>query len=133
MSFLMMCQGCGATGDKVAILRLRAKGYTGPCGDSFCYASCDSPSCRPLDCVLCDECAGIVTNVGVQGLKRSPMPIESSESWEEISAYFHSIEVFNGDQISMVFRSSMREYDKSRSVGGLVCSTVKLRLKEEKG
>lgn len=28
--------------------------YEGPCGDSFCYASCDLESCRRE--IVCDKC-----------------------------------------------------------------------------
>ncbi len=32
-----------------------AKNYEGPCGDSFCYASCDMAACRQQSATLCDE------------------------------------------------------------------------------
>jgi hypothetical protein len=32
-----------------------AKEYMGPCGDSFCYASCDMSTCREQHATLCDK------------------------------------------------------------------------------
>lgn len=32
-----------------------AKNYEGPCGDSFCYASCDMSTCKTQTAVLCDK------------------------------------------------------------------------------
>ena len=58
MPILVVCQGCGQRGSDVRrIDRIRTKDYMGPCGDSFCYASCDSPSCRDISAILCEECA----------------------------------------------------------------------------
>ena len=47
--------------------------YIGPCADSFCYASCESTSCRPLDTTVCDECAATI-HAEHQAVKRASQP-----------------------------------------------------------
>lgn len=51
------CQRCRKQ-DETTQLRsdVTLPGYEGPCGDSFCYARCTLPACRPVSVHLCDGC-----------------------------------------------------------------------------
>jgi len=51
------CQKCHKRVDSTHRREIYTKNYTGPCGDSFCFASCDSSSCRPISVTVCDDCA----------------------------------------------------------------------------
>lgn len=52
-----VCQSC-CKPDKTTMRRsFRLKQYEGPCGDSFCYASCESLTCRPFEATICNTCA----------------------------------------------------------------------------
>lgn len=48
------CQVCNK--NKGHSREIFSKDYMGPCGDSFCFASCDSVKCRPVRIVVCDKC-----------------------------------------------------------------------------
>lgn len=48
------CQKCGRGGAEER--DYYAKDYEGPCGDSFCYASCRLSACRPQRARLCAAC-----------------------------------------------------------------------------
>lgn len=50
------CQRCGDVKETTRLRNVRTKEYEGTCGDSFCYSSCDSPSCKPIDVAVCSEC-----------------------------------------------------------------------------
>lgn len=50
------CQKCGKRKATTAIRTFRTKDFMGPCGDSFCYASCNSPSCHSITVTVCAEC-----------------------------------------------------------------------------
>lgn len=52
----LVCQKCLRERASTKNRTLYAAEYRGPCGDSFCYASCDSPACRAIDVKVCDEC-----------------------------------------------------------------------------
>jgi len=54
------CQKCRKRRTTTRTRSIYTKDYTGPCGDSFCYASCDSSSCRPVEVVVCDPCAALM-------------------------------------------------------------------------
>ncbi len=51
------CQKCRKGKETTRHREIYTKDYMGPCGDSFCYASCDSSSCRPIHVTVCDDCA----------------------------------------------------------------------------
>lgn len=51
-----VCHGCGKVKDSVRNRNFYTKNYQGPCGDSFCYASCDMDACRPVTKRICEEC-----------------------------------------------------------------------------
>jgi hypothetical protein len=51
-----VCRECGKVKESTVVRTYYAKNYTGPCADSFCYASCDSSSCRPVTRVICSDC-----------------------------------------------------------------------------
>ena len=51
------CQNCRRRVETTRQREIRTKDYMGPCGDSFCYASCTSPSCVPIHVTVCDDCA----------------------------------------------------------------------------
>lgn len=51
------CQKCGKRKLTTRHREIYTKLYQGPCGDSFCYASCDMETCRPIHMTVCDECA----------------------------------------------------------------------------
>lgn len=50
------CQKCRKRKESTRPRQVYTGAYTGPCGDSFCFASCDMESCRPIDVTVCDEC-----------------------------------------------------------------------------
>lgn len=52
------CQLCLQRKKNVHAREVYTKAYVGQCGDSFCYAGCDSPSCRPVRATVCDDCVG---------------------------------------------------------------------------
>ena len=51
------CQKCTERVVTTRSRKIYTKDYMGPCGDSFCFAGCDSPACRPIDVTVCDDCA----------------------------------------------------------------------------
>jgi hypothetical protein len=51
-----VCRECGKVKEDTRRRTYYSKSYTGPCADSFCYASCDSPSCRAQENTICDAC-----------------------------------------------------------------------------
>jgi hypothetical protein len=51
------CQKCGKRKLTIHRREIYTEKYEGPCGGSFCYASCDSSSCRPVYMTVCNECA----------------------------------------------------------------------------
>lgn len=51
------CQKCKKRVESTRSRELYTKDYSGPCADSFCYASCDSSSCRPVHVTVCEACA----------------------------------------------------------------------------
>lgn len=55
-----LCHHCGKVKDSTRRRNLYTKAYQGPCGDSFCYASCDLEECRPVDVTVCNECEVII-------------------------------------------------------------------------
>lgn len=52
-----VCRLCGKVRDDVATREWFAPNYQGGCGDSFCWASCDSTSCKPQQSRVCKPCA----------------------------------------------------------------------------
>jgi hypothetical protein len=53
-----VCQICRTAKKSTRERRTLNPGYEGPCGDSFCYASCTLDSCvrRDLMIYACDQC-----------------------------------------------------------------------------
>ena len=51
------CQKCKKGALSTRRRSIYTKDYVGPCADSFCYASCDSRACKPVDLTVCDDCA----------------------------------------------------------------------------
>lgn len=52
-----VCRLCGKVRGDVAEREYFTANYSGPCGDSFCYHSCDSSSCFPQRGRVCKPCA----------------------------------------------------------------------------
>lgn len=52
----LICSNCEKRKPNAWYREVYLKNYIGPCGDSFCYASCDMAACRPVRVVLCDVC-----------------------------------------------------------------------------
>lgn len=54
-----VCQLCKKEKETTRTRRFPNLGYSGPCGDSFCYGSCNIDACvtREFTVVACDECA----------------------------------------------------------------------------
>lgn len=50
------CQSCGKRKRSTHNRTVYLKNYVGPCGDSFCFASCDMSTCQPKSMTICDEC-----------------------------------------------------------------------------
>jgi hypothetical protein len=57
LDFTHTCQKCKKRHASTRRREVYTKNYMGPCGDSFCYASCESSSCRPINITVCDPCA----------------------------------------------------------------------------
>lgn len=55
LTIVSKCQVDGCKSTDASRRSYYAKEYTGPCGDSFCYASCDMSACREQEAVLCDK------------------------------------------------------------------------------
>lgn len=51
-----VCRECGKVKPDTRERTFYTKDFVGPCGDSFCYGSCDSPTCRAVTKVCCDAC-----------------------------------------------------------------------------
>lgn len=64
LSWLDKCQKCGKQKETTRSRTIYTKAYMGPCGDSFCYASCDSQTCRPISAKVCDQCAAGLSKKG---------------------------------------------------------------------
>lgn len=61
-----ICYVCGEVKPDVRAREYRGKGYTGPCGDSFCFASCEGHPCRPVRtraCADCEKAGGVPATV----------------------------------------------------------------------
>lgn len=56
LGFESTCQKCRKRATSTRRREIYTKVFEGPCGDSFCYASCDSPSCKPIHVTVCDDC-----------------------------------------------------------------------------
>lgn len=56
---MQTCQVCKKQKKDTMTRLVPNKDYQGPCGDSFCYASCDMDSCttREFHIVACKACA----------------------------------------------------------------------------
>ncbi len=63
LSFEMTCQKCRKRVESTRSREIHTKDYQGPCADSFCYASCDSTSCRPIRVTVCDACEKLLARV----------------------------------------------------------------------
>jgi hypothetical protein len=50
------CQNCKKRKASSRPREIYLKNYMGPCADSFCFASCDSSSCRPVTMIACETC-----------------------------------------------------------------------------
>ncbi len=59
-----VCQNCKEEKNSTRSRSIYTKLYQGPCGDSFCYASCDMETCRPITATVCDECHDEIKNNG---------------------------------------------------------------------
>ena len=55
LKILAKCQVEGCSSTDARERTYFSKVYSGPCGDSFCFASCDMSTCREQRAVLCDE------------------------------------------------------------------------------
>ncbi len=55
LTIVSKCQVEGCSSTKASHRSYYAKDYQGPCGDSFCYASCDMSACHKQDATLCDK------------------------------------------------------------------------------
>jgi len=55
LSIVQKCQVADCDSTDAVHRRYYSPDYQGPCGDSFCYASCDLPACREQSAVLCDK------------------------------------------------------------------------------
>jgi hypothetical protein len=55
------CQKCKKSKTSTRQREMRTELYQGPCGDSFCYHSCDMETCHPIHAAVCDECAAKIT------------------------------------------------------------------------
>jgi hypothetical protein len=64
-----VCQRCLKERATTRSRSIYTKDYQGPCGDSFCYASCEMSSCRPVDLVACDDCAKALSSKDGPGWK----------------------------------------------------------------
>lgn len=64
LGFEKTCQKCLKRVASTRSRQLYLKEYRGPCGDSFCYASCDMAACKPVDRTVCDECAKAIKKPG---------------------------------------------------------------------
>lgn len=141
MAFLKMCQGCGSRGKDVSRREIRAKEFVGPCSDSFCYTTCESASCRALECILCSDCAVKLETVGFSSLARSarvaaegePKAKASSRRKGGVRAFFQKIEYHGkgADEVSLIFIASIGDYEDGRSIGNFLCSNVRLGIEVE--
>jgi hypothetical protein len=50
------CQKCLRRKQTTRHRTFYTKNYMGPCGDSFCYASCDMDTCHPTSMTICEDC-----------------------------------------------------------------------------
>jgi hypothetical protein len=50
------CQKCKNEDNTTRSREIYTNNYMGPCGDSFCYASCTMETCRSIRVVVCDNC-----------------------------------------------------------------------------
>jgi hypothetical protein len=51
-----VCQSCKKEQESTMQRTFYTKNYMGPCGDSFCYASCSMDTCHATTMVICDKC-----------------------------------------------------------------------------
>lgn len=55
LNIVSKCQVEGCDSTNASHRNYYAKDYRGPCGDSFCYASCDMSACHEQSAILCDK------------------------------------------------------------------------------
>lgn len=55
LEIVVKCQVKGCRSTDAHERSYFAKNYEGPCGDSFCYASCTLSSCKSQRAILCDK------------------------------------------------------------------------------
>lgn len=70
LSIAYNCQRCRKRKPDTKSREIYTKAYEGPCGDSFCYASCELEACRPVRVVVCDGCAGAISKDPERGPAR---------------------------------------------------------------
>lgn len=56
LGFEFTCQKCREPRESTKDREIYTANYVGPCGDSFCFASCTLSSCRPVRAHVCDDC-----------------------------------------------------------------------------
>ena len=56
LSIEYTCQSCHKRKQSTRRRSIKVAGFMGPCGDSFCYASCEMDVCRPFTATVCDDC-----------------------------------------------------------------------------
>lgn len=71
MNIQKVCQNCKLERDTTMRRDIHLPQYVGPCGDSFCYASCTMTTCRPATVTVCEECA--------VALSSKPRPVEKKK------------------------------------------------------
>lgn len=61
LKIVTKCQVEGCDSTQASRRSYLAKDYVGPCGDSFCYRSCDMSTCKRQEAVLCDKCLKVLS------------------------------------------------------------------------
>lgn len=51
-----VCRKCGTVQESTRQRTYKSKDYVGPCGDSFCFSSCDMSACHPVTEQICNKC-----------------------------------------------------------------------------
>ena len=72
LSWLNVCQHCKKQKPDTMSRTVKTADYSGPCGHSFCYASCDMSTCKPITATICKDCAEKLAKPTKRAPKKKP-------------------------------------------------------------
>jgi hypothetical protein len=75
-----VCQNCKKKQDTTRVREIRAKGFQGPCGDSFCAVGCTNFLCFPVTLTICDTCTTLLAEPPPLPLRPKRLPMVKKDT-----------------------------------------------------